>query len=312
MPTKLGYLLPTREQIMAGQPGTKTLLDQGKRAADLGFDSLWVGDSLTARARHDPLTLLAATAAAIPQVQIGTAVLLPALRNPVILAQQLATIDQISEGRLIIGAGIAADMPAIRAEFLSAGVPFEGRVGRFMEGFRLCKALWRGEPVTWNGRWVLDEATLAPTPFHPEGPPIWVGTGADAGIARTAKHFDGWFPIGPDLETFTKRQQQFESNAAEAGRNPDNLTTALYLTLCVDSNAERADAEINTYLEGYYGVPPKLMRQVQACYGGPIEKVVEFIQGYVAAGASHLVLRLVGDHSSQLKLLAAHRDALST
>ena len=73
----------------------------------IGIDSIWVGDSLLARPRHDPLTLLAAVAAAVPDVGLGTAVLLPALRNPVVLAQQLATIDQISEGRLIIGAGIA-------------------------------------------------------------------------------------------------------------------------------------------------------------------------------------------------------------
>lgn len=311
MPVKLGYLLPTREQIMAGDPSTRKLLDQGKLAADLGFNSLWAGDSLTARPRHDPLTLLAATASAIPDVQVGTAVLLPALRNPVVLAQQLATIDQISEGRLIIGAGIAGDMPAIRAEFASASVPFEGRVGRFMEGFRLCKALWKGEPVSWDGRWVLDNATLAPTPYRPEGPPIWVGTSADAGIARTAKHFDGWFPIGPDLETFATRQQQLAKEATAVGRDPKDLTTALYMTLCIDSNAERADAAINDYLQDYYGVPPKLMRQIQACYGGPIEKVAEFIRGYVSAGASHLVLRLVGDHRSQLELLAAHRDALS-
>ena len=74
-------------------------------------------------------------------LKLGTAVLLPVLRNPVLLAHQAATIDQISEGRLILGLGIGADVPAIRAEFEAAGVPFEKRVGRLMEGFRLCRAL---------------------------------------------------------------------------------------------------------------------------------------------------------------------------
>ena len=140
--SKLGYLLPTREQIMEGKPETGPLLKLAEKAGSLGFDSIWVGDSLTARPRHDPLTLLAAVAGRIPGITIGTAVLLPALRNPVLLAHQVATLDQLSEGRLILGVGLAADRPNIRAEFAAAGVPFDLRIGRMMEGLRLCKALW--------------------------------------------------------------------------------------------------------------------------------------------------------------------------
>ncbi|MGK0226752.1 MAG: alkanesulfonate monooxygenase SsuD, partial [Thermoproteota archaeon] len=95
MSTKIGYLLPTRENIMTGDPQTGSLLDAARRAQSLGFDSIWVGDSLLARPRHDPLTLLAAVAAAVPDVELGPAVLLPALRNPVLLAHQLATLDQL-------------------------------------------------------------------------------------------------------------------------------------------------------------------------------------------------------------------------
>ena len=152
MGPRIGYLLPTRENVMAGQPQAAPLLGLAERAASLGFDSVWVGDSLLARPRHDPLTLLAAVAARVPRVELGTAVLLPALRNPVLLAHQVATLDQISEGRLILGVGIASDVPNIRAEFTAAGVPFDKRVGRMLEGLRLCRALWTGEPVDWDGR----------------------------------------------------------------------------------------------------------------------------------------------------------------
>ena len=145
MAPRIGYLLPTREQVMDGRPQTGPLLDLAARAEQLGFDLVWVGDSLLARPRHDPLTLLAAVAARTQKVQLGTAVFLPALRNPVVLAHQLATLDQISEGRLVLGAGIASDVPNIRAEFAAAGVPFEGRVGRMMEGLRLARALWAGK-----------------------------------------------------------------------------------------------------------------------------------------------------------------------
>src|SRR5262249_57798398 len=122
---KLGYVVPTREQIMDGRPEAAPLLSLAERAERLGYDSIWVGDSLLARPRHEPLTLLAGVAGRTHRVQLGTAVLLPALRNPVILAHQVATLDQVSEGRLILGVGFAAAVPNIRAEFAAAGVPFD-------------------------------------------------------------------------------------------------------------------------------------------------------------------------------------------
>src|SRR5205085_6735344 len=193
MAPRIGYLLPTRENTMAGQPEAVPLLKLAERAAGLGFDSVWVGDSLLARPRHDPLTLLAAVAARTRRVALGPAVFLPALRNPVILAQQLATLDQISEGRLVLGAGIASDVPNIRAEFAAAGVPFEGRVGRMMEGLRLARALWTGQPVDWLGRWPLHGGVLGPTPYRPGGPPIWMAGSVRPALERAARHFDGWF-----------------------------------------------------------------------------------------------------------------------
>lgn len=309
MTTKIGYLLPTREQVMRGDHGTDQLLHLARHAVELGFDSLWAGDSLLARPRHDPITLLAGLATAVPGVHVGTAVLLPALRNPVVLAQQLATVDQLSGGRLIIGAGIAADAPSIRAEFASAGVPFEGRVGRLLEGFRLMRALWRGEAVDWDGRWTVDAGALAPRPVQPDGPPVWLAASVDAGIARAAKHFEGWFPIGPDAGTFAEREALYRRHVAET--DAANATTALYATVCLNDDAAAADAAIDSYLSEYYNVPPAIMRSIQACCGGPPEAVMAFLKGYTDAGATHLVLRLVGDHATALAALARHRHLLS-
>ena len=310
MTVRLGYLLPTRENIMLDRPGGRPLLDAARLASDLGYDSVWAGDSLLARPRHDPLTLLAAVAGAVRDVSIGTAVLLPALRNPVVLAQQLATIDQVSEGRLIVGVGIAGDMPAVRDEFLAAGVDFAARVGRLTEGLSLCRALWQGQPVSWNGRWQVVEATLAPVPWRPGGPPIWMGTGSDAGIDRTARLFDGWFPIGPDAATFASRRARLTAAAIEAGRDPGALATAIYLTVAVDDDADAADAAINDYLQHYYHVPATAIRRIQACFGGRLDDVLAFVRGFTGAGAEHVVIRIVGDHDRTLRALAARRDEM--
>jgi probable F420-dependent oxidoreductase len=310
MTVRFGYLLPTRERVMAGRHEAAPLLALAQRAEDMGLDSVWVGDSLLAKPRHEPLTLLAAAAARTRRVSLGTAVLLPALRNPVVMAHQVATLDQIAEGRVVLGVGIATDVPAIRAEFAAAGVPFDRRVGRMLEGLRLCRALWRGEPVTWQGRWTLDEQMLGPRPHRPGGPPIWIGSRVRAGMERAGRHFDGWFPTGPDAQTYQEQIGHVRQVADQAGREPEAITAAVYLTLRIDDDREAAANHIDAYLQGYYGVPPRAIRRAQACFGGPEEEAAQWLRGFIDAGARHLVIRLTGDHESQMEALARIRDRI--
>ena len=304
MAPRIGYLLPTREQIMEGRPSAAPLLDLAARAESLGYDSVWVGDSLLARPRHEPLTLLAGVAGRVKRVELGTAVLLPALRNPVLLAHQVATLDQVSEGRLILGVGFAADVPNIRAEFAAAGVPFEKRIGRMMEGLRLCRALWTGEPVTWDGRWQVAGGTLAPTPHRPGGPPLWIGGNLQASLERAGRWFDGWFPISPDAAAFARHWAEVKAIAVDAGRDPAALSGAMYLTVCLDEDASRANTRLDAFLERYYGQPASVLRRRQAHYAGSPSGIAPWLNGYAEAGASHLVLRFAGDHERHLEALA--------
>lgn len=307
MPPKIGYLLPTREQIMEGRPEARPLLDLAARAEAEGFDSVWIGDSLTARPRHDPLTLLAGVAGRVPRIEIGTAVLLPALRNPVVLAHQVATLDQIAEGRLILGVGLAQDVPNIRAEFAAAGVPFEKRIGRMLEGLRLCKALWSGQPVDWDGRWTMHQATVAPTPHRAGGPPLWIGGNLPASLDRAGKFFDGWFPIKPTAEEFALGLHHVRGVAKAAGRDPTAVAGAMYLTLSLDENPARAEDRLNGFLERYYGQPAPILRRRQACYAGPASGLAAWLDGYAKAGASHLCLRFAGEHEQHMAAIAKIR-----
>jgi alkanesulfonate monooxygenase SsuD/methylene tetrahydromethanopterin reductase-like flavin-dependent oxidoreductase (luciferase family) len=310
MAPKLGYLLPTRERIMQGEPETGPILALAARAEALGFDSVWVGDSLLARPRHEPLTLLAGVAGRVPRIALGTAVLLPALRNPVVLAHLVATLDQVSEGRLILGVGFARDVPNIRAEFAAAGVPFEKRVGRMMEGLRLCRALWSGHAMDWDGRWQVTGGVLAPTPYRAGGPPLWIGGNLPASLERAGKWFDGWFPNNPDAATFGTQWQEVQAIARAGGRDPQTMTGAMYLTMALDADAPRAEARLNAFLERYYGQPAELLRRRQASYAGPAEDVAAWLDGYARAGAGHLVLRFAGEHERHLEAVAAARRTL--
>jgi len=304
MTPKIGYLLPTREQIMEGRPETGPLLALAARACALGFDSVWVGDSLTARPRHDPLTLLAAVAGRVPGLTLGTAVLLPLLRNPVILAHQVATLDRLSEGRLILGVGFAADLPNIRAEFAAAGVPFEHRIGGMLENLHLCQALWSGRPVDWEGRWHTKQATVAPTPHRPGGPPLWIGGNLPASLDRAGKYFDGWFPSAAGAPEFAAGLARVRDVARQNGRDPASVTGAMYLTVALDDDPANADERLNSFLERYYGQPAPVMRQRQACYGGPVGGLSAWLDSYTKSGASHLILRFAGDHERQLAVVS--------
>jgi probable F420-dependent oxidoreductase len=294
MALALGVLIPTREAIMSGRPETAPLLTMAERAEAAGFDSVWIGDSLTARPRHEPLTLLAAVAARTRRVQLGTGVLLPALRNPVVLAHVVGTLDRVAEGRVILGVGIAADTPPIRREFAAAGVPWDRRVGRFLETLEICRALWTRDNVSFSGKhFTLQDVTLEPKPHRRGGPPIWIG-GSGPTALREAARFDAWFPTGPHVEFFAEQFPRVQAAARAAGRAPDAVIGAAYVTLALDPNPAAAEQRLNAFLESYYAAPASAIRARQAGYAGPIEGCVEWLQRWIDAGARHLMLRFAG------------------
>ena len=141
---QVGLLLPSRETVLWSGGDVRVPLEAARRAEQAGFDSVWVGDSLLARPRAEPLTLLAAVAAATTRVALGTAVLLPLLRHPLNLAHSAATLDRLAEGRLILGVGPGPSAPATNAELAALGTPTERRVSAMLERLETCQRLWRG------------------------------------------------------------------------------------------------------------------------------------------------------------------------
>jgi len=294
MAVEFGVLLPTREAVMSGRLETAPLLAMAERAESAGFDSVWIGDSVTARPRHEPLTLMAAVAARTRRLRLGTGVLLPALRQPVVLAHLVGTLDRVAEGRVILGVGIAADGPAIRREFAAAGVPWERRVGRFLETIEICQALWRRDHVSFSGRhFALEDVTMEPKPHRPGGPPIWIG-GSGPTALREAARFDAWFPTGPSVEFFAEHFPRVQAAARAAARPADAVTGAAYVTLALDANPAAATARLERFLESYYAAPARAIMARQATYAGPVEGGAEWLQRWIDAGARHIALRFAG------------------
>ena len=240
MTVEFGVLLPTREAIMSGRPETGPLLTMAERAEAAGFDSVWIGDSITARPRHEPLTLLAAVAARTRRVRIGTggaAARAAATRScsPTSSARSTASPRAASSS----ASASPRDTPAIRKEFAATGVPFERRVGRFLETLEICRALWTRDDVSFAGKhFTLDDVTVEPKPHRPGGPPIWIG-GSGPTALREAARFDAWFPTGPSVEFFAEHFPRIQAAARAAGRAPDAVTGAAYVTLALDREPRR-------------------------------------------------------------------------
>ena len=145
---------------------------------------------------------------------------------------------------MILGVGIVGDNPASRKEFAALGVPWERRVGRFLETIEICRALWQRDNVSFAGKhFTLDGATVEPKPHRPGGPPIWIG-GKGPTALREAARFDAWFPTGPGVEFFAEKFPGVQAAARAAGRAPDAVTGAAYVTLALDPSAAAAEKRL--------------------------------------------------------------------
>jgi alkanesulfonate monooxygenase SsuD/methylene tetrahydromethanopterin reductase-like flavin-dependent oxidoreductase (luciferase family) len=129
-----------------------------------------------------------------------------------------------------------------------------------------------------------------------------------ASLVRAGRHFDGWFPIAPSAPDFAGGLKTVRQVATDNGRDPASIAGAMYLTISLDDDRAVAEARLNRFLEAYYAVPAEQTRRRQAHYCGPVEGLKPWLDAYVAAGASHLILRFAGDHNRHIALIATLLD----
>jgi probable F420-dependent oxidoreductase len=175
---------------------------------------------------YDPLETLTFIAAKTERIKLGTSVIDALFHAPVTLARRLATLDQLSGGRVIAGLG----QGSVQDEFTAANVPIKRRGSGLEEIIAALRAVWGPDPVSFSGRfYTIPESQIGPKPVQPGGPPIVIGGIAPAAIERAARIADGLNPVGVSFEMLDKSINTFRNAARAAGRDPDALMIVVRL-----------------------------------------------------------------------------------
>ncbi|WP_329350242.1 LLM class flavin-dependent oxidoreductase [Streptomyces sp. NBC_01261] len=290
----VGVLIPTGTAQWDAADDPRDLIALGRTAEHLGFTSLFVNDSLISP-RIEALTMLAALAPATERATLGTGALLPFLRRPVQAAQSLASIDLLSGGRLTLAVGAGYPGRFGRPFYDLSEVPWARRFARLDETVALWRALWNGADSFHGEFHHFTDLPPALRPYRPAGPPIWLGGATPTALTRTGRLYDGWFPYPPDPADYTTGLHDIHQAAAAAGRAPEAVTPALFVTVRIDGDDEdtaHAHRATDDYARATYGMPRTELEKIQAVVTGTAEQVGERLSRYVAAGARHLVTRL--------------------
>lgn len=211
--------------LKIGPATDSSVRDAALRAEEMGFDSLWLSERVATplgkphpyEPGTDPWIGLAFVAAVTSRVQLGTSVSQIALRPPVLMARELATLDRLSGGRLIVGAGAGW----VEEEFTSTAVPFDTRGGRLNEFIQLLRHLWTKPEEPWTGRHFQVPAVGLIRPLTPGGPPIYVGGAGPPGINRAARYGDGFISVQLPPETIARLKARLGELRASFGRTGD-------------------------------------------------------------------------------------------
>jgi probable F420-dependent oxidoreductase len=293
---QVGVLLPTRGVLFAedGPPDVTPILVMAEKAEASGYHSVWVGDSITAKPRLEALATLGALASRTSRVKLGTAVLLAALRHPLVLAHAVASLDVLSAGRIILGVGAGRGGRQILAdEFENCGVPFMERGPRLNEVLDICHRLWCETPVSYSGTYYqLSNVALEPRPVQSGGIPLWVSSNRiKRGLRRVATLGDAWITNVTTLDLYRQCWEQIETDAEAAGRDAQQIHQCLYLTVNVDLNGDVARQQGRRFLESYYKKPAAEVEEDLVCQFGNPEEILARIDGYARLGVRTVIIR---------------------
>jgi len=261
---------------------------QVERVEELGYDSVWTGEHIFFYGpTFDALTVLAAFAASTHRIRLGTAVFLLPLHPAAVTAKQVASVDLISGGRLILGVGVGGEYPK---EFQACGVPVNERGPRANEAIHVLRLLFTQDNVSFKGRFtILDGVTLQPKPAQEGGPPVWVAGRSAGAIRRAGRLGDGYIPYLFSPDRYRDSLAQVRQQAEQADRDPVAITPALYQFICLADTYDEAKSIAAADLSRRYNQP---FAQIVDRYVvmGNVNDCARRLADFAEAGARHFIL----------------------
>lgn len=285
-------------------PDMKQLIWYARRAEHLGYTSLWAWDHLFLGSKQpfpqlEALTTLAVLAANTESVTLGTGILVLPIRDPALLAKTVATIQDLSGGRVCLG--VAAGW--YEREFDATGTPFRRRGKVFERNLEVCKRLWTEDEVT--GEW--DDHSFRRVRMLPKPQPrpgLLIGGYVDQVLRRAATLADGWITYFYTAEAFKQSWGKVGQYAEEAGRDPNELRNVSQLPLCIGESKEKAEARTGPWLASYFDMPAWSDASPHSAIAGTPEQCAEQIMAHIDAGVQEVCLVPHGYEQEQVERFA--------
>ncbi len=267
-----------------------------RRAEEMGYDRVAMGEHIMDGNPPRPTLLnlpaMAAAAGATGSIRVMTGIVIAPLYHPVALAKMVASVDQVSGGRLDFGIGISGQR-GTKIEFDAVGVNVHTRGRRTDEMLQVMKRLWTEEHVSHHGDFFdFDDVTLLPFPAQKPYPPVWVSGRSDAAMRRAAVMGDGWYPYLFTVRRIKASNEMVRQFAAEAGRDLNGFHWGLNQPTAISSDASEAMALAVSNIGERYVTPERSAEDLaQAlCIAGTPEDCIKAVEDRIAAGVEHINL----------------------
>ncbi len=274
--------------------------DYVRQAEALGFDDGWLTEAILSPNFYlEPITYLSYLAAITDRIRLGVAVVILNTRNPVQLAKALATVDQLSKGRVTLGIGLGSNTQ----HYGAFGVPTERRVARFEEALKVMKALWTEERATVLGElWHLEGARMKPKPVQKPHIPVIFGGHSEGALRRAVRMGDGWMAAGStSTEESLESLKQIRGYLKQAGRQESNFILSKRIYIAVSQDEAAARERLSAALSYQYGGTD----QSHVGLAASVSRAVDVLGKLREAGAQHVLINPCYDHMKQMEMIAA-------